>query len=126
MNEPPADEPLRPRTLALLLLASGDLLPRQRARDQQADVAGMELKRRVLQRLAERDPEPAELDAVLAEFVEETGPPFGPTRAVAGLVRDEWRAALVTPEWVAQLVREAVEHSDDQSEGKRRRRRSSP
>ncbi|MCI0457827.1 MAG: hypothetical protein L0Z62_12735 [Gemmataceae bacterium] len=99
---------LRPRDLALLLLASGDLLPRQRARDQQADLAGLELKRLVLDRLAALDPEPAEVEAALARIVEELGPPFGPTRAVAALVRDEWQAACVSPEWVAHLLREAL------------------
>jgi len=41
----PDDSP-RPRDLALLMLASGELAPRQRARDQQADRAGGDLKRR--------------------------------------------------------------------------------
>ncbi len=102
-------EVLRPRDLALLLLASGDLRPRQRARDQQADMAGLELKRLVLDRLAALDPEPAEVEGALTRIVEELGPPFGPTRAVAALVRDEWQAACVSPEWVAHLLREAVE-----------------
>jgi len=52
----PADD-LRPRDLALLLLASGELSPRQRARDQQADLAGAGLKRCVLAELVARDPE---------------------------------------------------------------------
>ncbi len=99
---------MRPRDLALLLLASGDVLPRQRARDQQADRAGLDLKRRVLERLAARDPEPEALEATLADIVEEMGPPTGPTRAVAVVVRDEWRAACSSPEWVAQLLGEAA------------------
>jgi hypothetical protein len=102
-------EPLRPRDLALLLLASGDLRPRRRARDQQADAAGLDLKRRLLDRLAALDPEPAELEAALVRIVGEMGPPHGPTRAIAALVRDEWQAACVAPEWVLQLLREATE-----------------
>ena len=47
---------IRPRDLALLLLASGDLLPRRRARDQQADRAGLDLKRRLLEGVAAFDP----------------------------------------------------------------------
>src|SRR6266511_3037657 len=39
---------LRPQELALFLLGSGETLPRKRARDQQADIAGLELKRRAL------------------------------------------------------------------------------
>jgi len=42
---------LRPKDMALLLLASGDLLPRQRARDQQADISGSALKARILNEL---------------------------------------------------------------------------
>jgi hypothetical protein len=100
---------LRPRDLALLLLASRDLRPRQRARDQQADLAGLELKRRVLQGVARLDPEPAELEAALVSIVEELGPPLGPTRAIATLVREEWQTACTCPEWVTQLLDEAVD-----------------
>src|SRR2546421_13048064 len=81
-----ASQSLRPRDLALLLLASGDLRPRKRARDPQADVLGLELKRAILQRVAALDPEPADLDAVLVRIVEETSTPTGPARAVARVV----------------------------------------
>jgi hypothetical protein len=101
-------EPVRPRDFALLLLGSGDLLPRQRARDQQADRAGMDLKRRVLNELVVRDPEPDEVEAVLMDVVEEIGPPTGPTRSVAALVLDEWRTALAVPGWVEHLLAEAL------------------
>jgi hypothetical protein len=98
----------RPRDLALLLLASGDLRPRQRARDQQADHAGLALKRRVLDRIAALDPEPADLEATLARIVEEMGPPLGPTRAIAVTIRDEWQDARAAPEWVQQLLQTAT------------------
>jgi hypothetical protein len=111
---------VRPRDLALLLLASGDLLPRQRARDQQADRAGMDLKRQVLERLADLDPEPDDLEAALSQIVADVGPPTGPTRAVAAVVRDEWLAACSSPEWVAQLLGEAA--SAGQREERRGRR----
>jgi hypothetical protein len=116
-------EPLRPRDLAMLLLASGDLRPRQRARDQEADRAGLELKRRILERLAELDPDPEELAALLARIVEEMGPPTGPTRAIAVSVQEEWQAANATPEWVAYLLAEATRASE---EGGRRGRRLHP
>ena len=48
---------LRPGDLALFLLASGETMPRKRARDQQADIAGLELKRQVLDMLISIDPE---------------------------------------------------------------------
>jgi hypothetical protein len=111
---------MRPRDLALLLLASGDLLPRQRARDQQADRAGLDLKRRVLDRLAALDPETADLEEALLRIVEEIGYPTGPARAVAAVVRDEWLTACSSPEWVAHLLGEAV--SAAEREEKRGRR----
>src|SRR6516225_5719417 len=97
------DDLLRPRDLALLLLASGDSLPRQRARDQQADIAGLAVKRRILDRLAALDPEPAEIEEALAKIIDELGPPTGPTRSLAISIRDEWRMACTTPEWLGQL-----------------------
>jgi hypothetical protein len=111
---------MRPRDLAILLLASGDLLPRQRARDQQADRAGLDLKRRLLDHLVALDPEPDELEAALLRIVEEIGSPTGPARAIAAGVRDEWQAACASPEWVAQLLADAT--STEQREKRRGRR----
>src|SRR5579862_6796854 len=107
-NLPNLDEPLRPRALALLLLASGDLRPRKRARDQQADRTGLELKRTILDRLAALDPEPEEIEAALVRIVEEIGPPTGPTRAIATIIRDEWQTACSSPTWIAHLLEEAL------------------
>jgi len=106
---PDSPPPLRARDLALLLLASRDLRPRQRARDQQADTAGLELKRRVLLEVAALDPEPDDLEATLHGIVARLGEPSGPARAIAAIVRDEWEMACVSPDWVAQLLAEAVE-----------------
>ena len=86
MTQPPPQAPLRPRDLALVMLASRDLLPRQRARDQQADLAGLALKRRVLEQVAALDPEPAELEATLARIVEDLGQPASPRDEVSGQV----------------------------------------
>jgi hypothetical protein len=101
-----ANEPLRPRDFALLLLASGDLAPRQRARDQQADRAGLDLKRRVLEALVALDPEGDDLEAALLAIVEDFGPPTGPTRSVALALLEEWSA--VTPVWVGHLLTQAL------------------
>jgi hypothetical protein len=96
---------LRPKDLALFLLASGDLLPRKRARDQQADIAGLELKRRVLDMLVAIDPEPEQLELALLQIAQAIGPPDGPTRAICATVRDDWQAAAAT--WlIAQALRE--------------------
>ena len=102
------DHDLRPRDFALLLLASRDLRPRQRARDQQADLAGLALKRAILERVAALDPEADALDAALLTSCGELGTPSGPTRAIALLVRDEWRTACASPAWVEQLLAEAA------------------
>jgi hypothetical protein len=125
MNAPEPSEPLRPRDLALLLLASGDALPRKRARDQQADRAGLELKRAVLDRLVALDPEPGELEGALLRIVSEVGEPTGPTRAIAASIRDDWQAACASPTWVAYLLGEATSRSDTE-EGKGRGRRIHP
>jgi hypothetical protein len=122
MTADPSPDFVRPRDLALLLLASGDLLPRQRARDQQADLSGMDLKRRVLEAVADRDPEPEVLEGHLLEVVEELGPPTGPTRSIAVSFLEEWQAACVSPEWIGHLLNEATQLS---AEGKRRGRRLS-
>jgi hypothetical protein len=104
-----SSEPLMPRSFALLILGSGDLRPRKRARDQQADRAGLDLKRRMLDRLVEIDPEPQELDAALLRIVGEMGPPTGPTRAIAESIREDWQAACLSPEWVGLLLSEALQ-----------------
>lgn len=98
----------RPKDVALFLLGSGETAPRQRARDQQADDAGLELKRRVLAEVVARDPGPDGLEAALLEIVDEFGPPTGPTRAVARSVLDEWQFAASSPGWVPHLLGEAV------------------
>src|SRR5437867_1046732 len=111
MNDPV--ELLRPGDFARLLLASGELAPRKRARDQQADLAGLTLKRRVLVALSARDPEPEEMEAALLVIVEELGPPTGPTRSIALALFEEWRIAMETPGWVAHLLGEAIRSGDD-------------
>ena len=115
-----SDEPLRPREFAVLLLASGDTLPRQRARDQQADRAGLDLKRRILSELVARDPDPDEFEAGLMEVVEELGPPTGPTRSVAAVVLEEWRTALIVPGWVEHLLGEAMRSPQKEGRGRGR------
>jgi hypothetical protein len=103
-----------------LLLASGDLRPRQRARDQQADRAGLQLKGRLLDRLVALDPEAEDLEAALVRIVAEIGPPTGPTRAIAASVQEEWRAACAAPELVAHLLGEALrEGREDNQHGRR-------
>jgi hypothetical protein len=125
MSDPTGDRhpPLRPHDFALLLLSSGVTAPRQRARDQQADRAGLDLERRVLNALIAADPEADELEAALLAIVEEMGPPTGPTRAIALSLLEEWQAASSNPGWLAHLLGEAVRGPE--AEGKRRGRQLS-
>jgi hypothetical protein len=121
MSTPPCAL-LRPKDLALLLLASGDLLPRQRARDQQADLTGSALKTRLLQALVQRDPDPAQVEAVLEEIITTLGPPTGPSRAVAVSIYEEWQAACTSPELVEWLLAQALHEGQEPPEGRRRGR----
>jgi hypothetical protein len=99
---------MRPRDVALLLLNSGELLPRQRLRSQTPDAVGLELKRRLLQSLVALDPEPAELDTALERLVLEGGTPVGPLRALALAFRDEWQALPANPQWIEYLQAESA------------------
>jgi hypothetical protein len=125
MDEPAESliEVRRPRDLALLLLAIGTDAPRARARDQQADRAGSELRRRVLDRLAALDPEPGTLDETLATIIADFGEPTGPTRGVCASVREEWIQANSTPQAWSWLLQEALVISDRGGEPRRRRSR---
>ncbi len=133
MDRPPEDveididvEPARrPRDLALLLLAIGTGPPRARARDQQADLAGGDLLRRVLDRLAAIDPEPDAIEPTLAMIVSEFGEPTGPTRGVCSLLLQEWNQTQLSPNAWAWLLSEALQgdhHDDSPRQGKRRSR----
>lgn len=117
-----APEPLRPADLALLQLAAAGGPPRARARDQQADLAGLDLTHRVLEAVIDLDPEPADLEPALAAIVARFGPPEGPTRSVCALLRDEWQAAASQPQFAAWLLAEALA-AGSRPEGRRRRNR---
>jgi hypothetical protein len=121
MNDMRSD--MRPSDLALFLLASGENQPRKRARDQQADIAGLELKRQVLDLLITADPEPAELEAALMQIVGQLGAPTGPTRAICGTIREEWETAALVPGFVEWLIEQALRESASPGArtGKRRR-----
>lgn len=114
---------LRPKDLAVLLLASGDLSPRQRARDQQADVAGSALKARLLNALVVLDPEPEHLEATLEQLIVSFSPPSGPIRAIAVGVLEEWRAACTSPAFAEWLLAQAVQEGIEATEGRRRGRK---
>jgi hypothetical protein len=112
----------RPKDIALLLLASGDLLPRQRARDQQADITGNALKSRILNALVRLDPEPEQVEATLEQIIALLGPPTGPIRAIAVGVLEEWQAACASPEFVEWLLAQAVQEGVEPTGGHRGRK----
>ena len=118
------DAPLRPKDLADLMLAGGELLPRQRARDQQADLAGMALKRDILSRLSALDPEPHEIDVALQQIIAAMGEPSGPVRAACLSVRYDWDSACQSPEFVAWLIEEALRESSGATRKERRGRQN--
>jgi hypothetical protein len=95
-------DPLRPRDFALLLLAAGDVAP---------------LRRRVLEAIVARDPEPGELEAALAQLIEEFSPPDGPARAVAGSVLDDWRLAILNPGVLTHLIQAGLQPPAERPRG---------
>jgi hypothetical protein len=104
---------MRPRDLALLLLSSEELRPRKRLRSQYPDNLGMELKRSLLQRVVDLDPESGDLETTLARLIDELGPAPGPIRALAVGFRDDWRGLEANPEWLEQLREEAAREGGD-------------
>jgi hypothetical protein len=68
----------------------------------------MDLKRRLLERIADLDPEPLSLEATLSRLVEELGPPSGPFRSLAISFRDDWVSLASNPHWIEQLREEAA------------------
>jgi hypothetical protein len=99
---------MRPRDLAQLLLSSEELRPRKRLRSQYPDNLGMELKRALLQRLVDLDPDADNLEPTLAALIDELGPAPGPIRALAIGFRDDWLGLASNPEWLVQLREEAA------------------
>jgi hypothetical protein len=112
----------RPADFAQLRLAAAGAPPRQRARDQQADLAGLDLERRILHLLVSLDPEPDALHSTLSQIVADIGPPSGPARSLCALIRDDWHAFQSAPAAWGWLVTEALAAA----EPSRRKRRPAP
>ncbi len=115
------EQPLRPGDFARVLLAAGGEPPRARARDQQADMIGEAIKRRVLHRLAVLDPEPEALESILLTIVEELGEPYGSTRAVCTAITQEWEMALISPAFWAFLIGQAIQADEMPARSRRNR-----
>ena len=112
--------PCRPADFANLMLAGPGLRSRERARDQQADQAGIELKRQVLAQLSALDPEPEMFDLALNEIINQLGPPYGPVRGICLSVRNDWESACTSPQFLAWLLQEALSEDRGKRRGKKR------
>jgi hypothetical protein len=105
------EPPPRPVDFARVALAAGALPPRARARDQQADLAGEVLRRRVLNRLAVLDPEPEALEDALLAIIAEVGEPTGPTRGICTTLLQEWQMARLQPAYWTYLMDQALRNA---------------
>lgn len=98
----------RPRDFCTLLKAVDCRPPRQRARDQQADLVGNATKERLLSYAIAADPEPEAFAATLLAGAASIGDPSGAARGVASDILLEWEEAKV-PGFVAWLEEAARE-----------------
>jgi len=112
---------LRPGDFARVLLAAGGDPPRARARDQQADMLGEAIKRRILNRLVMLDPEPDGLEVALLAIIEELGEPSGSNRAVCTTILQEWEMTRLSPAFWPFLLGQAM-HADERPARTRRNR----
>jgi hypothetical protein len=115
--------PIRPGDFARILLASSSGPPRQRARDQQADLAGESLNRQILDRLIALDPDPVGLEEALLAIVEEMGEPSGPARGVCTSIQQTWEMLQVSPHYWTFLIEEALRNEVDRPDRVQQSRR---
>jgi hypothetical protein len=109
---------LRPADFCRYLVAAlgaSDGRRRKRKRTTTPDAIGMSVKRDLLDRAIADDPEADAFEAWLFERVLAAGIASGPVRAMAIEILDEWRVALLAPDFRDWLERGAP--SDDASEG---------
>lgn len=104
----------RPTDLARALLEALEATEgrrRRRKRNTGADAIGIEMKRRLLERTVDEDPDPAAFEGWLLERCFEQGPGEGAWRAMALEIFHEWRMAEAAPSFRAWL--DAGAPSDD-------------
>lgn len=109
---------MRPAEFAQFLLASDGGPPRARARDQQADRAGEDLRRHLLGEIASTDPPAEAMETTLLDWVQSQGEACGPARGIAASVWEEWRMLQSNESFRDYLIREALHASEP---GRRRR-----
>jgi hypothetical protein len=99
----------------LAALDASDGRRKRRKRNTTPDAIGMGIKRDLLQRATEDDPDPDAFEGWLLERCLAAGDATGPTRAMALEVLDEWRVAALSPDFRAWLAQGAP--SDDTRPG---------
>jgi hypothetical protein len=105
---------LRPADICRQLLAALDASEgrrQRRKRNTTPDAIGMTMKRDLLHRAVQEDPEPAAFEGWLLQRCQATGLSAGPLRAMALEVLAEWRLATASPAFRQWLTRGAP--SDD-------------
>lgn len=117
----PSVKPLRPAEVCRALLAALEASEgrrRQRKRDQTPDAFGLGVKRDLLQRVVDEDPEPDAFEAWLVEYPRtcEVTELAGPARAMARAVFEEWQLAHSMGEFRRWLEQGAP--SEDAGTGK--------
>lgn len=95
----------------LVALDASEGRRRRRKRNTTADAIGLEIKRGLLERCMEHNPEPDDFEAWLLEQVLSTGSGSGGVRAMAMSILDEWRLAVAGDSYGDWLARGAP--SDD-------------
>ncbi len=88
---------MRPREICLALLAALEAAEgrrKSRKRDQTPDAIGLSIKREILARAVDADPDPEAFEAWLLEYPQRSAPELaGPATAMARAVFEEWRFA---------------------------------
>ncbi|MCW5851859.1 MAG: type III secretion fhipep protein [Anaerolineae bacterium] len=88
---------------ALLALDASEGRSKRRKRDQTPDRLGMDLKRELLQRVAEEAPAPDEFEGWLLQQVI-LAPASGPVRAMGADILNEYRLSCFDPSFEAWLA----------------------
>ncbi|HWO43351.1 MAG TPA: hypothetical protein VNO43_16275 [Candidatus Eisenbacteria bacterium] len=108
-------ETVRPAAICRSLLAALDASEgrrKRRKRDQTPDTIGLVIKRRILERVVEEDPEPEEFEAWLLRYCQtRAAESHGAVSAMARAVLEEWQLAHRMGDFKAWLDRGAP--SDD-------------
>ena len=116
----PAPGSLRPgefSRLALATLAASEGRRKRRKRDTTPDAIGLGIKRELLERAAEADPEPAAFESwLMAQTLR--APAGGPVRALAAEIFREYQFAASVPDFSRWLA-EGAPSADAEEDGLR-------